>query len=80
MFESRGEVAGWHPGDMHPERFHLTLTSASRPVLQGWWADEAVARGKFTTWIGQHGSIAGARVVLVDEETGAVLTTWPDGT
>lgn len=26
---------------MTPGRFHLTLTSAGRPVIQGWWQLEA---------------------------------------
>ncbi|MDH6224381.1 hypothetical protein [Streptomyces sp. MJP52] len=61
-----------------PERFHLTLTAAGRRVLTGWWPDEAVARRKFTRWIGEYGSMPDARVTLVDEETGATLTEWPD--
>lgn len=65
---------------MHPERYHLTLTSAGRPVAQGWRGSEAVARRKFTRWIGEHGNIPDARVTLVDEETGETLTTWPEET
>ena len=60
------------------QRYHLTLTSAGRPVMQGWWADRATADDKFRRWIGEHGSVDGARVTLVDEETGVVLTTWPE--
>jgi hypothetical protein len=60
----------------NPERYHLTLTSADRPVAQGWWGSEAVARAKFTEWVG--GGVADARVTLVDEETGETLTTWPE--
>ncbi len=60
----------------NPERFHLTLTSASHPVMHGWWGSEVVARGKFAEWVGS--GVADARVTLVDEETGATLTTWPD--
>ncbi|WP_060905263.1 hypothetical protein [Streptomyces scabiei] len=59
------------------ERYHLTLTSSGRRVLQGWWGSEATARRKFTSWIGEHGAMPGARVTLVDEGTGAMLTTWP---
>jgi hypothetical protein len=58
-------------------RYHLTLTSAGRPVAQGWWGSEATACGKFTEWVGDWGK-PGARVTLVDEETGATLTTWSD--
>lgn len=61
-----------------PERYHLTLTSAGRPVMHGWWGSEPVARSKFTRWIGEHGTLPDARVTLVDEDTGAVLTEWPD--
>jgi hypothetical protein len=63
---------------MQPDRFHLALTVDGRPVMHGWWGSEATARRKFTSWIGEHSSMSGARVTLVDEEAGAVLTTWPD--
>jgi hypothetical protein len=63
---------------MGDERFHLTLTSAGRPVMNGWWGSEATARGKHRDWIGEHGGMPDARVTLVDEETGETLTTWPD--
>ncbi|MGW0626405.1 hypothetical protein [Streptomyces sp. NPDC002758] len=59
-----------------PQRFRLTLTAAGRPVMHGWWGSEATARHKFTRWIGEHGS-SGARIVLVDTETGETLATWP---
>jgi hypothetical protein len=62
---------------MNPERYHLTLTSAGRPSMHGWWGSEAVARDKFTTWVGDWGR-PGARITLVDEEAGTVLTTWTD--
>ena len=58
-------------------RYHLTLTSAGAAVAQGWWGSEAVARAKFTEWVGSR--VRDARVALVDEESGATLTTWPDG-
>jgi hypothetical protein len=38
---------------------------------------ESTARGKVTEWIGLSKG-PGASVTLVDEETGAVLTTWSD--
>jgi hypothetical protein len=63
---------------MHPERYHVTLSSAGRPVQHGWWENEATARRKFASWIGEWGTVDGAQVTLVDEETGAVLTEWPD--
>jgi hypothetical protein len=63
---------------MESERYHVTLTIGGRPVMHGWWGAEAVARGKFTRWVGEHDR-PDARITLVDEETGTVLTTWPDG-
>ncbi|WP_409468413.1 hypothetical protein [Streptomyces sp. HC307] len=60
-----------------PGRFHLTLTTAGRPVVHGWWGSEATARGKLTDWIGLSKG-PDARVTLVDEETGDTLASWPD--
>ena len=48
--------------------------------MHGWWASRPTAEAKFTRWIGEHGNVTGARVTLVDEETGETLTTWPDET
>ncbi|MGW1744617.1 hypothetical protein ACWCRD_03155 [Streptomyces sp. NPDC002092] len=59
------------------ERYHLTLTVDGRPVAHGWWGSEATARGKFTTWVGTWG-LPGARITLVDEETGTALEVWPE--
>ncbi|QIJ61390.1 hypothetical protein [Streptomyces sp. JB150] len=59
-----------------PGRYHVTLLLAGRPTLHGWWDDEPTARRQTASLIGQY-SQPGARVTLVDEETGAVLTTWP---
>ncbi len=64
---------------MNPGRYHLVLASAGRPVQHGWWASEQTARAKFTVWVGEWGEVTDARVTLVDEETGTVLTTWPGG-
>jgi hypothetical protein len=63
---------------MRPGRYHLLLASAGRPVQHGWWDREETARRKFTTWVGEYGSMPDARITLVDEDTGTVLTTWPD--
>lgn len=60
--------------------FHLTVTADVGDVIHGWWAVRAVADLKFRSWIGEHGSIPGARVVLVDEATGTVLADWPEKT
>ena len=62
---------------MNPERYHLTLTTAGRPMMQGWWGIETVARARFRDWVGDWGR-PGARITLVDEETDAVLTRWPE--
>ncbi|MFJ6061625.1 hypothetical protein ACIQHU_01150 [Streptomyces tendae] len=64
---------------MHPERYHLVLLLDGLPTMHGWWADEDVARRKFASWVGAYGR-DGARITLTDEETGAVLTEWPDRT
>jgi hypothetical protein len=61
---------------VNPDRYHLTLSSAGRTVQQGWWPLESTARSKFREWVGS--GVADARVTLVDEETGAVLTEWPE--
>ncbi|MFJ3248408.1 hypothetical protein [Streptomyces sp. NPDC086782] len=45
--------------------------------MHGWWASEATARRKFTRWVGEYGSLPGARITLTDDQTGATLTTWP---
>jgi hypothetical protein len=58
-----------------PTRFHVTLHSAGRPVMHGWWPLESTARGKFRDWVGA--GVADARVVLVDEATGKALDEWP---
>ncbi|MBZ6085894.1 hypothetical protein KVH15_33465 [Streptomyces olivaceus] len=59
-------------------RYRVTVTINDHALIDGWWVDEVVARRKCTSWIGDHGSRAGARVTLTDEETGARLTDWPD--
>jgi hypothetical protein len=61
-----------------PERYHLTLTTGGRRALNGWWPDEETARRKAIRWIGEYGNLPDPRVTLVDEETGVVLTEWPD--
>lgn len=64
---------------MNAGRYRVTVTTDGDPLIQGWWDDEEVARRKFASWVGEHGSRAGARVTLVDEETGKQLTEWPNG-
>jgi hypothetical protein len=63
---------------MDDQRYHLTLTLDGRPAMQGWWASEATARRLFKVWIGERGSLPGARVTLVDEQEQRVLASWPD--
>ncbi|MFB7575666.1 hypothetical protein [Streptomyces sp. NPDC056165] len=63
---------------VHPERYHLTLTTAGRPVAHGWWGSSTMADRKFASWVGEYGSIPDVRITLTDEQQGSVLTTWPD--
>jgi hypothetical protein len=63
---------------VNPDRFHLTLTSAGQVVMQGWWSVEATARGMLPVWVGSWGELPDARITLVDEDTGTVLTEWPE--
>ncbi|MGW3360019.1 hypothetical protein ACWDFL_32225 [Streptomyces bungoensis] len=58
-------------------RHHLLLTSEDRAVQHGWWSNETVAHDKCRSWIGV-GNMPAPRVILNDEETGTVLTTWPE--
>ncbi|MFI5800707.1 hypothetical protein [Streptomyces sp. NPDC051677] len=60
-------------------RYKVALLVDGRPIMEGWWEERATADRKYLGWIGAYGSRAGARVTLVDEETGDVLTSWPDG-
>jgi hypothetical protein len=63
---------------MNSGRHRLTLVTDGRPMLQGWWESETVARGKFSAWVGRHGDRPGAQITLTDEETDSVLAQWPD--
>ncbi|NEA48451.1 hypothetical protein [Streptomyces sp. SID10815] len=60
-----------------PARFHLLLTSADRPVVQGWWGSEVTARRKLINWVGEYGGMPDARITLTDETTGETLAAWP---
>ncbi|MFD4977860.1 hypothetical protein [Streptomyces sp. NPDC058424] len=46
--------------------------------MQGWWGSEATARRKFSSWVGEYGTMSGARITLIDEGQGQTVTTWPD--
>lgn len=62
---------------MADQRYHLLLALDGRPAMHGWWARETTARRQFTTWVGERGSLPGARITLIDEQTGATLMEWP---
>jgi hypothetical protein len=53
----------------------VILSIEGRRALDGWWGDEPTARRKFRQLVGQQGR-DGVTVTLVDEEQGAVLTSW----
>ena len=59
------------------DRYHLTLTLAGRPAMQGWWADETAARGQIRVWVRNWG-VPGAHITLVDEVDGTVIHSWPE--
>lgn len=61
-----------------PGRYRVTLTTIGRPAMHGWWDDEDTARRKLATWVGEYGTAPDARVLLLDEDTGARLTEWPE--
>lgn len=64
----------------NPERFHLLPTLDGVPAMHGWWDSEATARQQFVGWIGERGSMPGARITLVDTSDGRVIHRWPDET
>lgn len=59
------------------DRYHLQLTVDGRPVMHGWWAQHATADRKMAAWIGEYGSLDGARITLTDEEQDQELASWP---
>jgi hypothetical protein len=58
-----------------PGRYHLLLSLKGHPTMHGWWDNEITANRMFRSWIGERGQ-PGARITLVDEETGLLLTEW----
>ncbi|MFI1165669.1 hypothetical protein ACH4UM_19145 [Streptomyces sp. NPDC020801] len=60
------------------QRFHLILTAGGRVLQRGWWGSEATARRKWSGWVGEYGNLRGAHVVLIGEETGDTLASWPE--
>ncbi|WP_030917218.1 hypothetical protein [Streptomyces sp. NRRL B-24720] len=58
----------------------MTLSHGGRTIMRGWWPDRATAERKFKSWIGERGSVDGARITLTDEaDGGRLLKAWPDG-
>jgi hypothetical protein len=60
------------------QRYHLTLSTGGLPAMHGWWGSEKTARRQYASWIGERGSLPGARITLVDEQEQRVLASWPD--
>ncbi|MGW5477727.1 hypothetical protein [Streptomyces sp. NPDC004008] len=60
-----------------PSRFHLTLTLDGERVLDGWWSSEQTSRRQWASTVGKYGR-DGARITLVDTETGEQLASWPE--
>jgi hypothetical protein len=60
-----------------PQRYYLLLAIHGRPTMHGWWADRATVDRKMLTWIGERGSVDGARITLTDETDGQQLAAWP---
>ncbi|MER5549733.1 hypothetical protein ABT072_46925 [Streptomyces sp. NPDC002589] len=61
-----------------PLSYHLLLTSEDRLLQHGWWGSGETAHRMFSRWVGEYGSLPGARVTLTDEKTGEQLAAWPD--
>jgi hypothetical protein len=59
-------------------RYPVTVAVDGRRMLRGWWQEESVSRRKFTKWVGDYGDLPHVLITLTDEETGAMLTQWPD--
>ncbi|MGW7387044.1 hypothetical protein [Streptomyces sp. NPDC054794] len=61
-----------------PGRYHLTLTTEGRTVMQGWWDVRSTAERMFASWIGSYGSLPGATVVLREHaaEGERVVDVW----
>ena len=60
------------------ERFRLSLTAGGSSMMDGWWPDQTNAEQKLRDWIGEYGSLPGARLVLVDTVEGERVASWPD--
>jgi hypothetical protein len=61
-----------------PGRYHLTLMTEGRTVMQGWWDDRSTAERMFSSWIGSYGSLPGAAVVLREHaaESEQIVDAW----
>lgn len=71
-------MTAWQADHVDDQRYHLTLTTQGKPVMHGWWGDLATAERKYRSWIGEHSSIDGIRVTLIDEQEQRVLASWPE--
>lgn len=60
------------------ERFHLTLSTAGRAVMHGWWPDEATADRKWKRWRREFVDMPNVSVTLIDTADGRVIHRWPD--
>lgn len=58
-------------------RYRLLLMLEDKPAMHGWWAEESTAYDQLPVWVGKWG-VPGARITLVDTETGETLAEWPE--
>jgi hypothetical protein len=63
-----------------PERFHLTLSTAGRTVIHGWWTTEATAHSKYRNWIDTYSTLPDAHVALAELTNSGeqLLASWPN--
>lgn len=59
------------------ERFHLTLSTGDRPVMHGWWLDQATAGRKWKRWRRDFVDMPNVSVTLTDTADGRVVHRWP---
>ncbi|MFF3324991.1 hypothetical protein [Streptomyces sp. NPDC002889] len=59
------------------QRYCLALTIDGQPAMHGWWENRETADRKFRSWIGEYGSVTGARITLTDQVGDRELAAWP---